>query len=979
LKLCYLLFLILFVQQGFSQSRSFVHYSVDEGLNSSTVYCVEQDRKGFLWFGTDGGVSRFDGKTFEQFTMADGLSDNEVFRIFEDHTGRIWFFTFNGYISYYENNRFYNHQHDPDLLKIFTGSIYTDVLEHDHTIFMVSSNSMLVTIKNKQIKQIKIEEPSSYGACQMTISPDNTLLLFTGRATYIYSENGMKKIKSHLFSEPRFLNSNTRTRQYSYFYHEDGIYRNGHGNIRKVIPSTAFKKPTIFSIMSIRETSGDLWVGQWSDGICRFTFSDGEYKKADHYLPGKSIHSVYTDKDGNLWFTTDGEGVYQLRKYLAETINYTKDNGLISEPVYVIRKDRAGKIWLGSNNAVLSRIDSGRIQNFNITIDSVNALRVMDIAFDGENGIICGTANRIYYSGPEMSFSELDIYQKLTKTITKQAPVKNFARNSKGNYSVALPSGIYQIEHAGDIKQMFCSTILNDKDIYIRAYSHYYDRAGTLWVSTIKGLARVISKSYQYIYDESNLLKGRFLQITETADSTLILASAGTGVLFLKKGKVVNRLNSGNGLISDICRRVYIQNDTLWIATNRGLCRAIYSNNAIKSVRNYTTGDGLLSNDVKDVLIDHNKIYAATEKGLSIINAAGDHESGRIPTCFIHRVSFMDSVAYDLKKISLPYDNSFIKIHFIAPYFGDPADVIYEYRLNDQLPAFTTGNLVEFSNLSPGNYIFQVRARKNLNAWSNTSTLHISILPPLWQTTWFLVLAATLFTAGISLLIRYYYLRQLEKARIRSEQEHLLTNERLRIASDMHDDFGSCISEIAILSDVLKKEGKFSESSFRHIDKISQSARELIEKMSEIIWALNSSNDTLENLLSYIKEYIHDFTDTHNLKAIIDFPVPYPALSVNARIRRNIFLVIKEALNNTLKHSDADSIFISAIVDAKQLRFILHDNGKPSHSILPGGGHGIKNMNRRIAEIRGEFQSDPENTHKEIRFSVPISEKQLPS
>ncbi len=249
--------------------------------------------------------------------------------------------------------------------------------------------------------------------------------------------------------------------------------------------------------------------------------------------------------------------------------------------------------------------------------------------------------------------------------------------------------------------------------------------------------------------------------------------------------------------------------------------------------------------------------------------------------------------------------------------------------------------------------------------------------------------------AGIAgLLILLYLMRRAyrQKQRLAAQQEELQSaaikrleserkvvvlnahlegqqRERLRIAEDLHDDFGSGLSKISLLSELAKKKSPVSSE----LDKISGAAKDLLLKMSEIVWALNHHNDTLPNLAAYIRRYAVGFFEDSDIRCFFDIP-DLPAVHLSGERRRNVFLVVKETLHNTLKHASAGKIDIDFLLHDNKLEIRIRDNGKGfDDSALEKAGNGLLNMERRMATTGGQYEvSSTPGTGTLTRITLPL-------
>ncbi|MEL6614409.1 MAG: ATP-binding protein [Bacteroidota bacterium] len=316
-----------------------------------------------------------------------------------------------------------------------------------------------------------------------------------------------------------------------------------------------------------------------------------------------------------------------------------------------------------------------------------------------------------------------------------------------------------------------------------------------------------------------------------------------------------------------------------------------------------------------------------------------------------------------------------------------------------------------YTNLPPGRYTFRVRAANEDGVWSDEATsVPVLVRPSFWESTGFRLLAGLAFVAAVAGagwgLSRRRYRREL--AALRAKQA--LDAERARISRDMHDEVGASLSEIAILSELaqlsasggdgapasgLSASGGLSPSApgpppeARRLRKIAETSRETLDSIAEIIWAINPTNDRLPTLAGYLREHAARYAETAGLRATLRFPAHPPDRPVSAEVRRNVFLVLKEALHNVVKHAGATAVDVSLLVEGDALTLIVADDGEgfaPGASVSGGsasgdgvpasvrGGNGLGNMRVRAAEIGGALRIETsEAGGTVVRLRVPLA------
>jgi signal transduction histidine kinase len=250
------------------------------------------------------------------------------------------------------------------------------------------------------------------------------------------------------------------------------------------------------------------------------------------------------------------------------------------------------------------------------------------------------------------------------------------------------------------------------------------------------------------------------------------------------------------------------------------------------------------------------------------------------------------------------------------------------------------------------------------------------IVPHFWQQLWFDALVVVLFLSGLVATVRVAEKKKFQLRLQRAEQERALERERARIARDLHDDLGSLLTRISLLGGLLRAEKDNPEHVDAHAKKISQSADQTVRALEEIVWAVRPASDTVQGLVDYIAHFASELFDGHATRCRLDLPRDLPALPLQPDIRHNIFLIIKEALNNTLKHASATEVHLLAKVSKNALEFRIHDNGRGF--VSKGNGeserHGLGNMRQRAELLGGTFsvESSPGNGTT-VRLTVPLS------
>jgi two-component sensor histidine kinase len=426
--------------------------------------------------------------------------------------------------------------------------------------------------------------------------------------------------------------------------------------------------------------------------------------------------------------------------------------------------------------------------------------------------------------------------------------------------------------------------------------------------------------------------------------------------------------NQSNGIANEYLYAILpYKKRFLWISTNKGLsCFDTHKNTFI----NYDNTDGLQSNEF------NTGAYYSSEKGeffFGGVNGFNSFFPNKISRNFykpqivltgfkIQDEEVLPSLGNSvlLSQISLPFYQNTVSFDFAALEFTHPEKNKYKYILegvdNNWVNSESKG-FARYSGLKYGSYIFKVKGSNNDGIWSDEKILmQVIILSPWWTSWWFVLLSAVFFILFITNIVRVIFAKKIRDQQRIIEKQKAVEHERARISKDMHDDMGSGLSKIAIMSELLKTNLK-EERETEQVEKISRTAKDLVDSMGQIVWAMNPENDSLENLAAYIREYTLDFFDESLIECKFIFPDEINTIKLTQQQRRNVFLVIKESLNNILKYAESTEVQVQLFIRSKKLHLIISDNGKGFDvSQTRRFGNGLINMKKRMEEIGGEYQ-----------------------
>jgi anti-sigma regulatory factor (Ser/Thr protein kinase) len=432
----------------------------------------------------------------------------------------------------------------------------------------------------------------------------------------------------------------------------------------------------------------------------------------------------------------------------------------------------------------------------------------------------------------------------------------------------------------------------------------------------------------------------------------------------------------------------------LWIATNAGLIRYDETKNQYKE---FTRKDGLPSNFVKSIIIDGSgNVWTGFEGALAEINVSAhaittynttdglpgadlenplyDPASETMFFCTDRSVVYFNPQQVEKvipvlspvvtsfqvmgkeqafvanKKLNIPYSDNYLSFSFSAPNFINASETEYACKLDGADKDWNyLGNhhFASYSQLQPGNYTFRVMARAKGGKWQQATTpLMISIETPFWRTAWFRIGSAVLF---LLVVFSFVYLG----LRNKFEKQILAQSIRDKIAGDLHDDIGSTLMSISILSELAKQN---SSQAAPYLENISKNALLMQENMSDIVWAINPKNDRFVNIIQHMSQFAAEVLEQKNIEVKFNSDESLSSLLLPMDIRRNFYLFFKEAINNCAKHSMAAQVNILVSCNGQHINLNITDNGKGFDTSVNHKGNGMSTMKRRAEELGGHVK-----------------------
>lgn len=781
------------------------------------------------------------------------------------------------------------------------------------------------------------------------------------------------------------------------------------------------------------DQTGEAFLFSFADILPRDRRS-GRAARADYRQP--LLYKILRGADGKIWMPTNhGLAVFDGKRFQ----QYTTEQGLASDDISQIAEDNEGHIWLASYGG-LHRLNPRGLTTFD-EADGLERTRIHSIYEDrdGNLNVVSGNFNisRLDADGAFKTIRPQIPANSVLLWLSNAAFL-----DSRGDWWVNTNENVYRytnVERLEDLKDKPPSEIFNEAGGLLSGNNVrvFEDSRGDMWFTSWATSKRLGLTRWRRATDEfRQFTVAEGLPPEKPVASAFAEDAAGNLYFGFTEGAVA-RFNprderftilTGAKLTNNGIQDIYFDRaGRMWIATSgEGLFRADAPQIEQPAFRRYTIADGLTSDNVRCVTSDlHGNIYVGTVRGVNrlspetgrikyygtsdglasdFISTAHRDRRGAIwfgtfnglsklvpepdaplpaPTILIsglkiageeYAVSPLGQREVFVTEQAANRNN--LQIDFLSVNAGGDAPVRYQYRLEGADKDWsepTAENSVTFANLSSGTYRFLVRAVNADNRTSeNPAVVSFTVLRPVWQRWWFLLLAALIVSALIYVIYRYRIAQIIKLERVRT-----------RIATDLHDDIGSSLSQIAILSEVVRQKVGAGAAN-EPLNLIANTSREMVDSMSDIVWAINPNKDHLSDLIQRMRRYAEDVLDAQG-DIVYRFYLSENAkdVALGADIRREVYLIFKECLNNLIKYSGATEVDLSVKAENNSLIVAVKDNGKgfDADEKLNGnsngfGGNGLPNMRRRAENLGGKFEIESaKGAGTSVAIKIPLTEK----
>ena len=949
----------------------------DEGLPENNVTGVAQTPDGYLWVATPSGLARFDGVRFEEYahTNFPGVPNRFVRALAKSRAGGLWLAMGRGpVVSVAEG-----------VARVFTAAdglpdlVALTVTEGaDGTVWLTYLGGAICRLQAGRAALLGNDAGLPAGpVCALTVDARGVTWLARGGQLGVFAENRFQPLQA-IGSAPTRL----AARRAGGVWVCSGFrlrWCDDAGKLTEVgelHPERPGAEPTVL----FEDRAGGVWIGTSASGLFRWSGTEFSRVATTHH----EILNLTEDREGNLWVGTGGGGLDRIRPRALELEGAAA--GLPFEAVQSLCEDAAGTLWAATQNGLLVRRSAAGWSTFPTNLTGATC-----VAAGASGEVWIGTREGAVHRWQDGRLTTWSGRNGLAGEIMRAFLVDRTGDLWIGQEVANEQPRLVQRLRAGQLQ----SLVLPPDTRSVRAIVQ--DATGTVWLATSKGLLlRATSDGFadETARTGSTLFSIRCLHATP--DGSLWIGYAGWGVGRLKDGRFA-RVRETHGLADDYISQIVADDrGWLWFGANHGLFKvrqaeldAVAEGRAtrVRSIL-YGQSEGLPSLQANygwspsAIRSRDGRLWFPMRTALAVVTPGNLRENPAPPPVLIERVltdggvvawhgGVLPASEEGGRKLTdpgavgavlaLPPDHRKLEVEFTALSFVAPENVRFRHHLEgweEDWQEAGAERRVSYPRLAAGNYSFQVQACNNDGVWNETgASLAITVAPFVWQTWWFRLAVLGLFTGGVAALVRYVSFRSLRLKLRTAQQQAALYQERARIAKDIHDDLGGSLTQISLLSELARQDRHAPEKTAAHAARISETARQVIKSLDEIVWAVNPRNDTLPHLIDYTGQFAVEFLRAAGIRCHVDLPDHPPPRAVPAEVRHNLFLAIKEALNNVVRHAQASEVWLQAVSTDASLEVVLEDNGRGfDRAPDDATADGLRNLRQRMEEIGGQFQ-----------------------
>lgn len=1017
------------------------HLGTEQGLSQGHVNVLFKDSRGFLWAGTQDGLNRYDGHGFRSYFHEDGnprsLAGNFVQALTEDAAGNLWIGTFNGGLCRFDRRREIFQTYLPsDGFQAPANLAVRALAWLNHDTLAVGTDKGLLLFLPKvrrfvslarldssllQIGEVNALLPLEEGALLMGTSAGLFVRFSDGRLERI-STPGLSTVLALAMQEGEvFVGGLSGLHRFRRQDRTKGLeYLDSH------FPRPQTDSNRLANAVNALQfdEEGRLWVGTL-EGLYYYRRqpSASHWEPFEpqtgnaHTLADTYVQDLLLVQPGLMWAATrQGIDGFSTRPPVFHTLHSPEGQALgCSDVIFGMAQDSRGNLWLGTREGLTRIGPRSWNRPSSLEVECLNPANTPSMPHDYVINVVF-QADELWVTFWRHGVARLSATPEGRwqfhpipglASLTQSSGIHDLWREGRDLLWLATPNrGLVRYEFS---RNRFEVLAPDDSAAPISSPYVFYllqDSQQRFWAGTATGgLCRLEAdrKSFTCFThdpaDPASLSSNMVLSLFEDSRRRLWVCTAQGLNLWLGQGRF-RRFYRKDGLPNDVVYGL-LEDDTgrLWASTNGGLSMIQYEEGAFRC-QSFTHEDGLPGNEFNQYAFykaENGLLLFGGPNGLTFFNPADirpyPHPPGLALTAFElfnqpvpvggqEKKSSLPAPIDELSTLELKHYQNHLSFEFAALSYLQPENCRYAYMLEGLDPAwvYTERRHISYPNLSPGRYTLKIKAANHDDIWmEQPRTLRITILPPWWATPWAWAFYAATLLGGAVWFVRWREGTVRREERIREAERESF---RKRSARDFHDEAGNKITKIALLTGVAQ-----SRTRDPHLQPLLQEiaahVEELRNGMRDFIWVLDPSQDNLYNSLLRIRDFANHFFENSSITFQMEGLHPrMERVALSAHHRRQLLLLVKEALTNCLRHSEAANAHLKVHLKEGLVHLLFHDDGKGFDPRQASHGQGMKNMFARAKIIGAQLQvhSLPgQGTTLELTWKITQKGEPLPA
>ena len=979
-------------------------YTAADGLAHNSVHRIVSDKGGLIWFCTAEGLSRFDGYGFRNFGTADGLPEAHVYDILETRSGDYWVATAGGLCRTHASKL--DH---PSEEKAFTSyslppeaglEVHSLAEARDGTLWVGTAKGLCRSVQTGkgevfQVASPQIPNQSNWPLTVTALLEDDFQSLWIGTGNGLFRRWPDGRVERHRAraleegSKPWINNLRKDSRGRIWASTNKGLFtltptRLGSCNEHLFTHTSGMRIDFVFD--AVVRPDHSLWAVSL-DGVSRLLPSGPPSAKhlepvtASMGLADFPLEAIALDRDQNAWVGSDGGGVSRIARN--GFVSFNEADGLGSHDIISVFENPNGKLCAvsRSRDALFVNTVSGKglhAIRVNVPSDLVSMRWhghyqvTANIAQDWWVATRLGLARFSGIKNPaELAHVRPRIYRR-------DENIFRLFQDRRGDLWISdqhYPENVLTVRnHRTGAFDRFPKSnggpdLINDR---IQAYSE--DRAGDVWMGLEHGgLWRRSAAGFHHFSVTETFLGRSINSLFTDREGRLWVGSSTAGV-----DRVDNPETEHPSFATYDTRQGLSSNEILcitedfagqiYLCTARGVDRLEPTTGHIKR---YTTADGLPSGELQAAFCDRfGALWFGTQQGLARLVPTNQRPAAGAPVMLSgirvqgEALAIRPAGETIITLPDLRPGRDRIQFDFTGLSFEAGDFLRYQFVLKgaeDTWSLPSSQRSVIYAGLHPGNYRFLVRAINSDGMVSpQPASVAFAILAPFWMRWWFLAFVFGTISLAIDFIRRY-----------RARQLMAVERVRMRIATDLHDDIGSGLSQIAILSEVVKRQ--VTEGAVSVLDQIAGVSRELVDSMSDIVWATDPHRDQVGDLSQRMREFAGEVLGGSEIRFRLLLGGINEKRKLSVNVRRQVYLVYKECINNVVHHSGSTEAMVSLDCDASSLALEVSDNGMGFDVMESSYGHGLASLRDRAAKLGGNIEWISSRTGTTVKMRVPYT------